>query len=161
MRTAADPGVGGVCGAGGVVSCLAGTQSLLRLALDFVLLLLLLVCVAAGCQVYVLGRATVVTARPSLERVLEADQAVQQLPRISCVSVFSKQLQQQQQQASVLLQQQDQHQHQRQQQHKQQHVCSASGRLSSSSSSSSAAKDLAAVAAQWQPPSSSVCRQLG
>lgn len=45
-------------------------------------------------QVYVLGSQTYVTARPSLgETVLEPNHAVQQLPRISCVSVFSKQQQ--------------------------------------------------------------------
>jgi inositol-1,3,4-trisphosphate 5/6-kinase/inositol-tetrakisphosphate 1-kinase len=75
--------------------------------------------------VYVLGERTYVTARPSLgETELEPDSAVQQLPRISCVSVFSKQHQQQQEP-------QKQEHHQRQ---------------------PSAA--LAAVAAEsvWQPP---------
>ncbi len=44
-------------------------------------------------QVYVVGKKTVVMRRPSLgETYLESEKGVQQLPRISCVSVYTKKL---------------------------------------------------------------------
>ncbi|KAF6252338.1 hypothetical protein COO60DRAFT_540504 [Scenedesmus sp. NREL 46B-D3] len=118
-------------------------------------------CCCWCCQVYVLGSQTVVTARPSLgEAVLEAEQGVQQLPRISCVSVFGKQMQQQrqreqQQQAQSLGAAAGACCHQ-EREHGSRECCS-SQRQQQQQPASSGAQGLAAVAASWRPPESAMC----
>jgi inositol-1,3,4-trisphosphate 5/6-kinase/inositol-tetrakisphosphate 1-kinase len=111
--------------------------------------------------VYVLGSQTVVTARPSLgEAVLEAEQGVQQLPRISCVSVFGKQMQQQrqceqqqQQAAAAACCQQEQSSGSREGQ-----CCSSPKRQQlQQPQPAPASPGLAAVAASWRPPATAAC----
>uniref|UniRef100_A0A383WNE1 Uncharacterized protein n=1 Tax=Tetradesmus obliquus TaxID=3088 RepID=A0A383WNE1_TETOB len=105
-------------------------------------------------KVYVLGSQTVVTARPSLgEAVLEAEQGVQQLPRISCVSVFGRQMQQQRQQQQ---QQQARAACCQQEQERRSSGC-CSSQQQQQQPASPGPQGLAAVAASWRPPATAAC----
>jgi inositol-1,3,4-trisphosphate 5/6-kinase/inositol-tetrakisphosphate 1-kinase len=95
--------------------------------------------------------------------VLEAEQGVQQLPRISCVSVFGKQMQQQrqrEQQQQAQLQaaaaaccQQEQNSGSREGQ-----CCASPMRQQTQQQQQApASPGLAAVAASWRPPATAAC----